>query len=382
MRSILSHSVPLFKLPLSSYWHGGMSMLLLLSDTPQVRSQSSLENDDSNQNAGEIAAAYAAGSITAEAAIIAAYYRGKAISLVKTDGAMLAAGLGAEKALEYLKGYEKQIVVACHNSPASVTLSGDATAIHALKQQLDADGVFARVVKTSGKAYHSHHMREVAQTYERLMKRDDHLMGTPHYQKRKVDMISSVTGFAMGKRAVNAAYWSANLANPVLFNQAFACMAQSNPSINMVVEIGPHSVLSSFIRDITAANGLPKMAYAPSLVRNTNDADQLLKLAGTLWAKDSSIALDQVSVIEHSLANGSIEETRGSLLVDLPNYPWNYSKTLWAEPRQSQEHRAPKYMRHDILGSRIPGLSGTEPLWRNVLRQKDVPWLRDHTVSC
>ncbi len=47
-------------------------------------------------HAGEIAAAYAAGIISAERAITIAYYRGKVAASLRTDGAMLAVGVGAE----------------------------------------------------------------------------------------------------------------------------------------------------------------------------------------------------------------------------------------------------------------------------------------------
>lgn len=38
-------------------------------------------------------------------------------------------------------------------------------------------------------------------------------------------------------------------------------------------------------------------------------------------------------------------------------------------------------MRHDILGSRILGGSKSEPTWRNVLRLRDLTWLKDHSLG-
>lgn len=35
----------------------------------------------------------------------------------------------------------------------------------------------------------------------------------------------------------------------------------------------------------------------------------------------------------------------------------------------------------DLLGSKISGLSSGARVWRNVLRDRDIPWLKDHTVS-
>ena len=38
-------------------------------------------------------------------------------------------------------------------------------------------------------------------------------------------------------------------------------------------------------------------------------------------------------------------------------------------------------MRHDILGGKFLGLSPNSPTWKNILRQSDVPWLKDHKLG-
>lgn len=48
-------------------------------------------------SSGEIAAAFAAGLISATEAIIVAYYRGLVVRQLNTNGAMLAVGLGSEE---------------------------------------------------------------------------------------------------------------------------------------------------------------------------------------------------------------------------------------------------------------------------------------------
>ena len=49
----------------------------------------------------------------------------------RTDVAMLAAGAGTDEAQKYIEHLRNgsTAVVACHNSPADVTISGDKTAI-------------------------------------------------------------------------------------------------------------------------------------------------------------------------------------------------------------------------------------------------------------
>ena len=73
-------------------------------------------------SSGEIAAAYAAGALSAKDAIIAAFYRGQVCKTAKKTGGMAAVGLGKEDVTPYLAS---AVRIACQNSGSSVTLSGD-----------------------------------------------------------------------------------------------------------------------------------------------------------------------------------------------------------------------------------------------------------------
>lgn len=87
-------------------------------------------------SSGEIAAAYAAGAITARSAIIIAYYRGKICRDEEGKGAMVAVGLNRDDVARFL---DNSIAVACENSPQSVTLSGDKEGIERAIQKIKAD---------------------------------------------------------------------------------------------------------------------------------------------------------------------------------------------------------------------------------------------------
>ncbi|KAK8102439.1 KR domain-containing protein [Apiospora sp. TS-2023a] len=304
---------------------------------------------------------------------------------VTTDGAMMAVGLGAEAVRPYLADCKGRVVVACHNSPALVTLSGDADALQTVKEKLDKDTVFARVVKTGGKAYHSFHMKPAAVMYHDLMhEASAHMM---HRARKTTDavMVSSVTNSALDSaRPLDADYWCANLVSPVQFNQAVQTIGSGEvvKYENLVlIEIGPHSALKGPINQICREHGLDKVGYLASIERGGNSASQLLSLAGQLFLRNFGLDYQRVAGIEQTLPAGKIQIKKGSVLVDLPTYQWNYAKDLWAENRQSREHRAPQHPRHDVLGSRLPGGSHGEPTWRNVLRQSDLPWLRDHSLG-
>ncbi|KAL8727151.1 MAG: hypothetical protein Q9166_006247 [cf. Caloplaca sp. 2 TL-2023] len=335
-------------------------------------------------SSGEIGAAFAAGLISATEAIVVAFYRGLVVRDVNTNGAMMAVGLGAEGVEPYLEGTDGKVVIACHNSPMSVTLSGDADALKTVQAKLDAEKIFARPVKTGGKAYHSYHMQAVANSYKAHIQAAKAATPFERPSPSKAKMVSSVTDSVLEPMTVvDESYWCQNLTSPVLFNQAIQRIATDNQfsKVDLMVEIGPHSTLSGPVRQICVEFGFDKLGYVPSLLRGGDSAGQLLKVAGELWLRNYPLKMDRVSVQEEVHSTGKMNLRKGEVLVDLPGYQWNYAKNLWAEPRQSAEQRAPKHARHDILGSRMPGGSRIEPIWRNVLRIRDVPWLRGHSLG-
>ena len=104
-------------------------------------------------SSGEIAAAYAAGCFGMRSAILLAYYRGVASKAQRRPGAMAAVGLGYDEVARLLK---PGVVIACENSPSSVTLSGDADALKSVLAAIDKEypQAFQRLLKVN-KAYHS-----------------------------------------------------------------------------------------------------------------------------------------------------------------------------------------------------------------------------------
>ena len=101
-------------------------------------------------SSGEIAAAYASSAITADAAIIIAYYRGKATQKQTRAGGMAVIGMGRQVVGQYLTN---GVTVACENSAESVTLSGD-------REPLDS--VLAGILKEQPETFIRHLKVEMA----------------------------------------------------------------------------------------------------------------------------------------------------------------------------------------------------------------------------
>lgn len=104
-------------------------------------------------SSGEIAAAYAAGALDVQGAIVAAYYRGYVCKTFDRVGAMAAVGMGKAEVLPFLV---PGVGVACENSNVSVTLSGDLAALDETLGSIIAknDQIFVRKLQVT-MAYHS-----------------------------------------------------------------------------------------------------------------------------------------------------------------------------------------------------------------------------------
>lgn len=339
-------------------------------------------------SSGEIAAAYAAGLLSASQAILVAYFRGYAVAQMQSKGQMLAAGLSpdAAKALIEGQGLQSHVRVACVNSPESITLSGNVDAVESLLVELQNQHKFVRKLETDGRAYHSYMMQEIGQLYEDLLtpvlkdnegagiSKQDHIrmFSSVGYSPDELEIIDSPA-------TVGARYWRRNLEQPVQFSSAVSALAsqgqgkKGKPS--QLIEIGPHSALKGPIQQIRKSIGRDEktLPYLSTLIRNEN-ADFCMKtLAGSLFVRGYEVAWDRISSTRSSATKARI---------DLPRYPWDYlGGVLWNEPRPSVEMRNRKYMRHELLGTAALAGNGIDFAWRNVLKPNEMPWIQDHKLE-
>ncbi|PYH40874.1 type I polyketide synthase, partial [Aspergillus saccharolyticus JOP 1030-1] len=337
-------------------------------------------------SSGEIAAAYAAGRISAAQAILAAYVRGWAVAQNPEDGAMLAVGASADDLVPVIDSLPS-LCIACHNSPESVTVSGNRNQIERLKLRLEQESVFARILPTGGNAYHSSHMQALGNLYEErlvalLAGSKSLLLSAP--TQAECPFFSSVTGteYAAGQ-GISAQYWRRNLESPVLFHQAVATMVQHG-EVDALVEVGPHAALQGPLRQIGksfADTSFPD--YIPTMIRKQDAAANVLQMAGLLFTRGHPVDLARLNSMEglDCLTNSVTPGLTGRVIVDLPRYQWQYGDLLYRENRWTREWRLRTHPRHDLLGSRTPGGNRNEPTWRNVLKHKDLPWLQDHKVE-
>ncbi|KAL4782889.1 hypothetical protein BJX76DRAFT_358522 [Aspergillus varians] len=332
-------------------------------------------------SSGEIAAAYAAGAVSFKDAITIAYYRGRlAGELVagnQSPGAMIAVGAPPSVAEEHINKIDTEcgrMRVACFNSPSSVTVSGDASAIHRLKEVLDEEGVFNRKLMTHGAAYHSHQMKMIEDKYTATLKSLKARSVTS-----SVRMFSSVTGKELDeKTALDGGYWVQNLISPVLFSQAVRAMCEQEYNglpIDTIVEVGPHSQLEGPVNQILKTISGPhgQVSYTNTLKRGNDAEAALLKCLGFLVIKNGSVHLNDL--------NKDSKEGHIQSLVDLPPYSFDHDRVFWHETRISKDYRHREHLPHELLGSLSADVNRLEPRWRRYLSLKESPWLCNHVVQ-
>lgn len=345
---------------------------------------------DDCSNLPFIAAAYASGAISHEDAVTIAYQRGIFSAEVQNrlnniEGAMMAAGVGAEEAQKYIARLDdgSTAVVACHNSPSSVTISGDKTAIVKLQDLIKEDGHFARQLRVLT-AYHSPHMQLVASDYEKSMASVQPLAKTA----KTIPMFSSVTSNLIEPSELTAAYWVSNMTHPVLFAQASKALLSHVPvsrgssrkakiEYNAVVEVGPHEALKGPVNQILSDfnSQLASTITYTSVLRRGQDAQATaLECAGTLWSLGFAVDVSKINNIE-------ADDPAARTLADLPPYPWNHEHGFWHESHISKNRRFQKFPRTDLLGAPVADFNPLAPRWRNILRVSENPWLLHHKIQ-
>ncbi|RYP69020.1 hypothetical protein DL771_006346 [Monosporascus sp. 5C6A] len=342
-----------------------------------------------SHSSGEIAAAYTVGAISLRLAMGIAYYRSRLAAEMTlggpSKGGMLAVGLGHVDVEQYLERLtcDARAVVACVNSPSSTTVSGDIAAIEELETLLKAEDVFARRLRVDT-AYHSHHMEPIAEYYRQA------LSEMPREEPKtnrlaSIAFASPVTGYRMtSTRALaDPEHWVGSLVQPVQFVDAFTEMAQgdlsadaASHSVDIIVEVGPHTALGGPIREILTLEDFQgiQLPYYGSLVRHTHAVETLQTLAANLLREGYPLDIEAVN-----FPQGRSQNVR--VLTDLPSYPWNHQTRHWLEPRFNLGLRQRDQRPHELLGSLVPGTNPEAPVWRHILRATESPWVQDHVIQ-
>ena len=304
---------------------------------------------------------------------------------------MLAVALSEPQVMPYLdqvasKLGQCDLVIACFNSPESITISGEESQIHALKIILDEDLIVARKLHINV-AYHSPQMNSVKAEYLSLIKNLDYGEPTP----RPVIHISSVTGRLISAQEVcRGEYWVKNMVSPVRFVEAFSRVNfrpekninkkldgshKSIATAHNILEVGPHSALRVPIQEtLKMMTNSNDVEYISMIVRHFSALKTTSEMLGRLHCLGHSPNLSCLNKLNMKSSDCSVA------LTDLPEYPFDHSRAYWHESRTSKGFRFRKSPKLDLLGSPVSDWNPWEARWRNVIKVLEVPWVADHKV--
>lgn len=343
-------------------------------------------------SSGEIAAAYAAGYLSARDAIVIAYYRGlhcKKASSPKgpeVKGAMLAAGTSVEDARELCEDdeFSGRIGIAAVNSSSSVTISGDEDAIAELEVVLTDEKKFNRRLRVDV-AYHSNHMLPCFDPYVESLQRAGVKALPGDEQCTWFSSVFDGRPVESGDK-LSDVYWAENMTRPVLFSRAVTAAASAtfikgDDAPAVVLEVGPHPALAGPASQNIDEALQKKVPYHGTLKRGGDATSAFSDCLGFLWAHLDKAAVS-LSGCDAALV-GYDRQTQGQFTVlgDLPSYQWKHETSYWAESRRSRRMRLRDQTYRQLLGDVSPDSASHVLRWKNVLKPSEMPWLEGHQVQ-
>ncbi|KAB5585722.1 putative polyketide synthase [Coniochaeta sp. 2T2.1] len=329
-------------------------------------------------SSGEMAAAYAAGRLSARDAMLISYYRGMFAHLAGGEngkkGTMIAVGLSKQDATELVARpeYRGRICIAASNAPTSVTLSGDVDAVRQVREDLTEQNVFARMLIIDT-AYHSPHMEAPAVKYLEALAAT---RVSPPKTGNATVWVSSVYGGLDAPTIgdLEATYWKDNMVKPVLFYEALQTAIEQHGPFNFAIEVGPHPALKGpATQTMKVVNG-STTPYIGLLDRKKDDRLAFAESIGSIWTQFGPSAAQLRSYVE----NSSRPELVHEFLQEAPTYPWDHSQTYYRESRVAKQYHFRTDAPHELLGSRTRDDTEYELRWRNILKLDKLPWISGH----
>ncbi|MGB3292550.1 MAG: SDR family NAD(P)-dependent oxidoreductase [Phormidesmis sp.] len=264
---------------------------------------------------GEYVAATLAGVFSLEDALALVAARGQLMQSLPA-GAMLAVTLSEADLQPWLT--QPNLSLAAVNGATAGVVSGTEAAIATLEQQLAAEGVNCRRLRTSH-GFHSPMMEPILTPFRQQVKQIS--LSPP-----QIPFISNVTGtWITAEEATSPDYWARHLRQPVRFSPGLSELLKSE---TLLLEVGPGRTLSTLAKQHIAAqkkaeqSDLPAQAVFTSIrhpKEQQSDAAYLLTTLGKLWL--AGVTIDWSQKYAH--------EQRRRLA--LPTYPFERQR-YWVEP--------------------------------------------------
>jgi len=302
---------------------------------------------------GELTAAHVAGALSLENAALLVVARGRFMQALPAGGAMVAVQATEDEVRPLLT---ENVGVAAVNGPSSLVVSGDEAAVHAIAEQLRAQGRRVHHLAVSH-AFHSPLMEPMLDEFNSAARE---LTVNPV----TVPVISNVTGGLAGDDFASADYWTRHIRAAVRF--ADSVRYANAAGAGHFIEVGPGGGLTSSIEESLVD---AEVASVPLLRKDRPEPNSLM--AGLAQAFVSGVGVDWRATLP------------GGGFVELPTYAFE-RRRFWLSADDAvvdAEGLGLSPSEHALLGAvvELPTSGGVVLTGR--LSAGSQGWLADHAIG-
>ncbi|MFD4905065.1 type I polyketide synthase [Kitasatospora purpeofusca] len=233
---------------------------------------------------GEVTAAAVCGALSLDDAARVVALWSQAQATLAGQGDMVSVMAPAGEVEPRLRRWDGRLVVAAHNGPRSVIVSGDRDAAAELLAELASDAVHARRIAV-GLAAHSPHIDAILPR----MRAD---LAPIRPRTPQLPYYSGLTGGRLDVPVLDADYWCRNLRNTVRFHQATGALLRDGYGV--LLEVSPHTVLTSALTDCAEEHGA-QAAVLGTLRRDQGGPGRFLTSLGDLYVLGATPERDVLS---------------------------------------------------------------------------------------
>jgi malonyl CoA-acyl carrier protein transacylase/acyl carrier protein len=293
---------------------------------------------------GEVSAAVVAGALTPAEGLRVIATRSRLMARLAGQGAVALLELDAEAAKALIADYPG-VDLAGYLSPRQTVIAGPPEQVDAVIAEATVQERFARRVNMEV-ASHTALMDPILPELRNALA--DLVPKAP-----TIPFFSTVSDAAAP--TLDAAYWVANVREPVRLQQAITVAAENHATF---LEVSPHPLLTYAVGDT---------------LQSTSSADRVMVTSAMKRGEDDTLFF-HAQLAAFGVTAG---DAGGGRLADLPPSPWQHSR-YWI-PSRSLRQRLPDS--HPLLGVHVEMPSGRDHVWQADLGTEMMPWLADHKVN-
>ncbi len=305
---------------------------------------------------GEVAAACAAGVLSLEQALHLIHERSRALGHLRGEGTMAALQAAPDAVAQSIADFGGGIEIAAINSPNSVTLVGKLPRLDAYLRHVRRENRWPSVRLAIDYPYHS-------SAADPLLPGLRATLASLSPQPAAIPFVSSVTGLACAGPELDAAYWCANVRQPVAYLAAIETLREMGQRV--FIEIGATPILGNY----TVA----------CLGREVETA-----VLSSFEKQDTAHLNPVLRTLARAVVNGAkvdpalLWQAPGPLRKDLPGYVWNSSDVRIDRSAGVLNRYGDADKSHPCLG-REEGIDAG--IWLSELDQHLCPVLCDHKIG-